>query len=327
MLTTFMITVLLILIILNGMTQYAFRQITQMKLQTDDNIFSNLEKAGVFSREQFNNLAKKEVRITSIDGLRLSGYVLESHPESSRWAIIVHGYTVSLHVSTQYIDMFERKGFNVLLIDQRRHGNSQGKYTTYGFMEKYDVECWVNWIIEHYGENSVIGLHGQSVGGGTVIEYLSIAHPNVKFVVAECPYSDLTELLRHQIKVLNNLPVYPLLPLVNIQMQKRAGFRMQQVSPLRAVRYSSMPLLLIHGTQDNFVPTHMSQSLYEHKKGPKRLLLIEGAGHANAYAVDPQRYADEVHALVQDTLGSLEEPEEVSAPLGDTEQQAYLSSI
>ncbi|MNI33290.1 2-succinyl-6-hydroxy-2,4-cyclohexadiene-1-carboxylate synthase [compost metagenome] len=320
-----MLTVLLILIILNGMTRYAFRQITQMKLQTGDSIFSNLEKAGVFSRERFNNLVKKEVYITSKDGLRLCGYVLESHPESNRWAIIVHGYTVSLHVSTQYIDMFECKGFNVLLIDQRRHGNSQGKYTTYGFMEKHDVDGWVQWIIEHYGENSVIGLHGQSVGGGTVIEYLSIAHPNVKFVVAECPYSDLTELLRHQIKVLNKLPIYPLLPLVNIQMQKRAGFRMQQVSPLRAVRYSSMPLLLIHGTEDNFVPTQMSKSLYEHKRGPKRLLLIEGAVHGNAYAVDPQSYTKEVHALIQETLGPQEEPMEAPAPSGP--EQAYLPSI
>ncbi|MBA9088016.1 hypothetical protein FHR92_004509 [Fontibacillus solani] len=325
MLTTLMITVLLILIILNGMTRYAFRQITQMKLQTDESIYNNLEKSGVFSRERFDNLIKKEAHITSKDGLRLSGCVLESHPESKRWAIIVHGYTVSLHVSTQYIDMFEREGFNVLLIDQRRHGNSQGKYTTYGFMEKYDVDCWVNWIIEHYGEDRVIGLHGQSIGGGTVIEYLSIAHPNVKFVVAECPYSDLTELLRHQIKVLNKLPIYPLLPLVNIQMQRRAGFRMQQVSPLRAVRYSSMPLLLIHGTNDNFVPTHMSKSLYEHKRGAKRLLLIEGAVHANVYAVNPQRYTEEVHALIQETLGTFEGSGEISTPA--SMDQAYLPSI
>lgn len=65
--------------------------------------------------------------------------------------IIVHGYTVSLHASTQYIDMFRDAGFNILLIDQRRHGGSQGKYTTYGYYEKYDVQTWVNWILEHYG--------------------------------------------------------------------------------------------------------------------------------------------------------------------------------
>lgn len=327
MLATLMITVLVILTIVNGATRYAFRQITQMKPQSSESIYTNLEQAGVFSREKFNNLIKKEVQIISRDGFKLSGYVLESHPNSKRWAIIVHGYTVSLHVSAQYIDMFEREGFNVLLIDQRRHGNSQGKYTTYGFMEKYDVDSWVRWILEHYGEDRVIGLHGQSLGGGTVLEYLNIAHPNVKFVIADCPYSDLTELLRYQIKVLNKLPIYPLLPLLNIQMKRRAGFRMQQVSPLRAVRYSTMPLLLIHGTKDNYVPTHMGESLYEHKRGPKRLLLVEGAVHGNAYAVSPQQYAEEVHALIQETLGSLEKPEKSEESAVSQIEHAYLPSI
>lgn len=310
MLFTLMISVLFILLIVHGVTRYAFHQITQMKLQTHERMYQNLESAGVFSRERFDNLKKREVRITSKDGLRLSGYVLESHPESHRWVIIVHGYTVSLHVSTQYIEMFEQEGFNVLLIDQRRHGNSQGKYTTYGYMEKYDIAAWVYWIMEHYGEDIAIGLHGQSFGGGTVLEYLSIAHPSVKFVVADCPYSDLTQLLRYQIKELNKIPASSLiLPLVNIQLKRRAGFRMQQVSPLRTVRSSPMPLLLIHGTSDDYVPTHMCKSLFEHKQGHKKLLLIEGAVHGNAYAVDPKRYTEEVHKLIQETLGTFQQTE------------------
>lgn len=326
MLFTLMISVLLILLIVYGVTRYAFHQITQMKLQTSDGIFNNLERAGVFSRERFNNLKKREVRINSRDGLQLSGYVLESHPESNRWVIIVHGYTVSLHVSTQYIEMFEQQGFNVLLIDQRRHGNSQGKYTTYGYMEKYDIDSWVHWVMEHYGEDIAIGLHGQSFGGGTVLEYLSIAHSSVKFVIADCPYSDLTQLLRYQIKELKKIPASSLiLPLVNIQLKRRAGFRMQQVSPLRSVRSSPMPLLLIHGTLDDYVPTHMCKALFEHKQGPKKLLLVEGAVHANAYAVDPKRYTEEVHKLIQETLGTFQKTE-------DSEQlslgtDAYLASI
>lgn len=326
MLFTFMVSVLLVLLIVYGITLYAFRQITQMKLQTNDKIYQNLEKAGVFSRERFNNLKKQEVRIKSRDGLQLGGYVLESHPESNRWIIIVHGYTVSLHVSTQYIEMFEQQGFNVLLIDQRRHGNSEGKYTTYGYMEKYDIDSWVHWIMEHYGKDVAIGLHGQSFGGGTVLEYLSIAHSNVKFVVADCPYSDLTQLLRYQIKELKKIPASSLiLPLVNIQLKRRAGFRMQQVSPLRTVRSSPMPLLLIHGTLDDFVPTHMCKSLFEHKQGPKKLLLVEGAIHGNAYAVDPKRYTEEVHKLIHETLGTIskiDDDEQLSLSTG-----TYLASI
>ncbi|RCX16182.1 hypothetical protein DFP94_11339 [Fontibacillus phaseoli] len=287
---------------ISGMTKFAFRQITQMKLQKHENIFEYLESTGVYSRQRFNSLEKREVQTKSKDGLTLSGYALETHPGAKRWMIIFHGYTVSLHVSTQYIDMFDREGFNMLLIDQRRHGNSQGLYTTYGFHEKFDVETWIEWILDHYGEECVIGLHGQSLGGGTVLEYLAIADHHVKFVIADCPYSDLTRLMHHQIRVLNKIPTFPLLKLVNRRMERVAGFRMEQVSPLKAVEHSKMPVLFVHGTDDNYVPTYMSKELYERKPEPKQLLLVEGAVHANAYSVDRKRYAEEVHALIRNAL-------------------------
>ncbi|WP_334074718.1 MULTISPECIES: alpha/beta hydrolase [Paenibacillus] len=317
------LAVLLLLLAVSGITRFAFRQITQMKLQTFEGIFDYLEASGVFTRDRFNLLEKKDVFIKSKDGLKLSGFILEPHPGVNNWVIIIHGYTVSLHVSTQYIDMFEQEGFNLLLIDQRRHGNSQGQYTTYGYYEKYDVECWVNWLLEQYGDDCVIGMHGQSLGGGTVLEYLAIADPHVKFVVADCPYSDLTRLMRHQVSVLNKLPAFPLLRLVNRRMERVAGFRMEQVSPLKAVEHSRIPVLFVHGTRDNYVPTYMSEELYERKPEPKRLLLVEGAVHANAYGVNPVRYAEEVHALIQDALGEEVHPAAASQVEESRQSAAY----
>ncbi|MEK4508667.1 alpha/beta hydrolase [Paenibacillus sp. FSL K6-2524] len=299
------LVLLLVLLIASGLMHFTFRQVTQMKLQTNESMFEYLERTGVFSQERFDTLDKHEVQTTSKDGLKLHGYVLEPHPDLQRWAIIVHGYTVSLAVSTQYIDMFQQKGFNILLIDQRRHGKSEGKYTTYGYEEKYDIEVWVTWILENYGNDCVIGLHGQSFGGGTVLEYLSIAHPNVKFVIADCPYSDLTELIRHQLTVLNKIPAFPLLPMVDRYTKRKAGFRLGQVSPLKTVENSTLPVLFIHGTEDNYVPTHMSQDLYNHKPEPKRLLLVEEAVHGNAFGVDPNRYIHEVHSFIEEALDTV----------------------
>ncbi|MNJ33086.1 2-succinyl-6-hydroxy-2,4-cyclohexadiene-1-carboxylate synthase [compost metagenome] len=303
----FTILLIVILVVLLGaslVARFAFRQMTQMKLQTYESIFGYLEKSGIYSRERFELLDKKEVKVISRDGLTLCGYILHTRPDSKQWMIIVHGYTVSLHVSAQYVDMFQEEGFNILLIDQRRHGNSEGKYTTYGYHEKYDVQTWVTWLLENYGSEITIGLHGQSFGGGTVLEYLSIAHPNVKFVIADCPYSDLTELMSYQLRVLNKLPAFPLLPLIDRQMERKAGFRLRQVSPLKAVEQSSLPVLFVHGTDDRYVPTHMSKDLYEHKPEPKRLLLVDGAEHANAYSVDPKRYSEEVHSFIHEALAA-----------------------
>lgn len=298
------IIVLVVVLAVSLLTRFAFRQITQMKLQTYENIFDYLEKSGIYSRDRFEMLDKKEVKVTSQDGLSLSGYVLDTHPDSKQWVIIVHGYTVSLHVSAQYVDMFQEEGFNVLLVDQRRHGNSEGEYTTYGYHEKYDLQAWVAWLLDNYGSDLTIGLHGQSFGGGTVLEYLAIAHPNVKFIIADCPYSDLTELMRYQLRVLNKIPAFPLLSLVDRRLERKAGFRLKQVSPLKAVEQSTLPVMFVHGTEDHYVPTHMSKDLYEHKPEPKKLLLIDGAEHANAYSVDPKRYSEEVHSFIREALAT-----------------------
>ncbi|GIP23652.1 alpha/beta hydrolase [Paenibacillus sp. J22TS3] len=307
--TILIIVLLIILLAVSGITRFGFRQITQMKLQTSDGLFGFMEQMGVYSREKFHALVKREARVTSRDGLLLHGYVLEPHPDSKRWMIIVHGYTASLEVAAQFIGMFEDKGFNILLIDQRRHGRSEGSYTTYGYQEKYDIETWVKWVTDHYGEDITIGLHGQSLGGGTVLEYLSIAHPNVKFVIADCPYSDLTELIRHQMTVLNKVPAFPFMPLIDQQLERKAGFRLAQVSPIKAVRSSSLPVLFIHGSEDTYVPTHMSEDMYAVKPGPKDLLIVRGAVHANAYGVDPKGYTEKVQHFIDEVLRAAPAPE------------------
>ncbi|MNK27877.1 2-succinyl-6-hydroxy-2,4-cyclohexadiene-1-carboxylate synthase [compost metagenome] len=300
--TILFIVLLLIVLAVSGVTRFGFRQITQMRLQTSEGLFNFMEQTGVFTREKFEALVKREVSVTSRDGLLLNAHVLESHPGSKRWAIIVHGFTASFEVSAQFAGMFEDKGFNILLVDQRRHGRSQGSYTTYGYQEKYDVEVWVNWVHDHYGEDVLIGLHGQSMGGGTVLEYLSIAHPSVKFVIADCPYSDLTELIRYQMTVLNKVPAFPFMSLIDNRLERKAGFRLNQVSPIRAVRQSLLPVLFIHGSADTYVPTQMSRDMYEAKPGFKELLIIDGGIHANAYGADPAGYTKKVHSFIDEVL-------------------------
>jgi len=309
-----------------GIIAFAFQQLTHMKLQSTDHLFQYLEQSGVYSRERFSRLKKQEVHILSDDGLRLCGYVIENDPSSKHWAIIVHGYTVSMLISTQYIDLFQSEGFNILLIDQRRHGNSEGKYTTYGYYEKYDIAAWVRWILHSYGTECSIGLHGQSLGGSTVLEYLSIVHPNVKFVVADCPFSDMKQLVRHQARTVYRLPASPILPIINMMLKSRAGFSMEQVSPLQVVEHCHLPALFIHGTKDNYVPTYMSEQLYEHKAGPKNLLLVEGAIHGNAYAVAPKEYSEAVRLLIHQALKTEVHPTSIAAIspelTGATEQAA-----
>lgn len=300
------ITLFVLAILAAGITHFGYVQITQMRVKNDLSLFAILENLGLYSRDRYEALVKQEVALSSIDGLKLSGAAIEPYPDSKRWMIIVHGYTGSRAVSTQFIDMFTDEGYNVLLIDQRRHGQSEGRYTTYGYYEKYDVQTWVNWLVKQHGANTEIGLHGQSLGGGTVLEYLSIAAPQVKLVIADCPYSDLTDLMKYQISKLNKIPSVPFFRWMNNRIRKKAGFSFEQVSPIRSVRESHLPVMFIHGTNDTYVPTRMSQEMYDVKPGPKKLLLIKGASHANAYHIDPQEYQKETRSFLHEYIGKPE---------------------
>ncbi|GAB6928700.1 alpha/beta hydrolase [Paenibacillus sp. JCM 10914] len=317
-----MIILLAAVVMAVAITQVGYLQITRMPVKKDFKLFSVLEQAGLYSRERYESLPKQEIVIKSFDGLKLCGAAIESNSGSNQWMLLVHGYTGSRAISTQFIDMFTDKGYNVLLIDQRRHGQSEGRYTTYGYYEKHDVAAWVNWITQQYGSDVSIGLHGQSLGGGTVLEYLSIAKPQVKLVIADCPYSDLTELMRHQLSRLNKIPSVPFLSWVNARIRRKAGFSLHQVSPIRAVRGSSLPILFIHGTRDNYVPTRMSIDMFEAKPEPKRLLLIEGAIHANAYHIDPKHYKQGVHDFLLEYMG-----EPVESPQPEQAEPISLSPL
>ncbi|UHA74944.1 alpha/beta hydrolase [Paenibacillus sp. 481] len=318
---------LIILLLLWLVPQYGLNQITRMKKSTYEMCLNILEQCNIFSKQQFDDCKKEQVYVYSRDGLKLHGYYVEKYPHSKRTIVIVHGYTSALTWSAQFMDMFFRQGFNVLLVDQRRHGQSEGEYTTYGYYEKYDIQAWVDWIIARKGEQAVIGLHGQSLGGGTVLEYVSIHSPQVRFVIADCPYSDLTTLLKYQISKLNHMPTWPFLKLIDRLLHRKAGFRMQDVSPERAIAESDLPIMFVHGAADKYVPTYMSERMYDIKQGPKKLLLIEGAEHAVAYCVNKQQYEEAVVEFVVHTIGKPTEEEwSEASPVYSTEAQVQTEA-
>ncbi|NMM53058.1 alpha/beta hydrolase [Paenibacillus aquistagni] len=279
----------------------AVHEMTRMKRSTYDRCLEILEEYGIYTRETFEQMEHEEIQLSSHDRLNLHGRYIEHDPTSNRVVLIVHGYTAALPWSCQFASMFEQKGFNILLVDQRRHGRSDGQHTTFGYHEKYDIQAWIDWIVSRKGEDCVIGLHGQSLGGGTVLEYTAIHRPQVRFIIADCPYSDLTKLMRHQLKKYY-LPVRPTLMLMNRLLKQQAGFSMDDVSPIEVIRTCKLPILFIHGKDDVFVPTWMSEDLHAVKPAPSELLLIDHAAHAVSYCKNPKKYEAAVHQFIDKYL-------------------------
>lgn len=296
-----LIVVLTILILINFASIVAFKYMTLGIRRSLEECFALNEKDGLYKREQFEQISKEEAEVTTLDGLTLRGSFLENFRETKRVVIIVHGYNLSHATSLQFIEMFFKEGFNVLIVDQRGHGRSQGKYATYGYYEKYDLNEWVKWIIKKIGEDAVIGLHGQSMGAATVLEYASI-NKHAKFIIADCPYSDAWQLIKHQFAELNHVPVFPIAFAADFRLRRKARFSLKDVSPINSIKDKDIPVMFVHGSKDNFVPTCMSEEMYKAKQGYKKLLIIDGASHANAYSTNKELYEEEVKSFINEVL-------------------------
>ncbi|MBC5624240.1 alpha/beta hydrolase [Clostridium sp. NSJ-49] len=201
-----------------------------------------------------------------------------------------HGYTANHYIDYQFTDIFFEEGYNVLLIDMRSHGESEGKVASYGYNESKDIGSWVRWIKDKIGEDAYIGLHGQSMGAATVMLY-GATHPNdIKFVIEDCGFTSAREAIKFQFRKVK-IPFWPLYDLIRVKVKRKYKFDFNNISPEDAIVNSDIPVLFIHGDNDKVVPTWMGEALYNEKNGEMdRLYLVQGAGHMEAYSKDKEKY-------------------------------------
>lgn len=246
-----------------------------------------------FDLPSYQDKIKQTFRIKSDYGYILYCELVENpNKEDKKIAILCHGLGYARYGSIKYMDLFLKLGFTVLLYDHRNHGQSGKAITTMGFYEKYDLIRVVDWCYEHYGKDCRIITHGESMGAATVLLHLGI-DDRVKCAIADCSYSDLRQLLRHQLKQYYHLPRF-LIPVESVITYLRAGFWYEQVSPIDIVSQTDIPVLFIHGKRDNLVPAIMSKQMYEAKKKNKAIYLVAKARHAESYCKNKEEYDKQV---------------------------------
>jgi pimeloyl-ACP methyl ester carboxylesterase len=135
------------------------------------------------------------------------------------------------------------------------------------------------------------------MGAATVLMHLDIDN-RVSCIIADCSYSDLNVLLRHQLKTYYHLPCF-LIPVVSCITYLRAGFWYYDVSPIRSVMRAKVPILFIHGKRDSFVPVDMTKQMYECKKKNKAVYLVAKARHAESYCVNKEGYQKRVEEFLK----------------------------
>lgn len=234
--------------------------------------------------------AFEEVTIVSHDGLTLKGRYYH-YADGAPLEIMCHGYKGNaIRDFCGNWRIAKEDGRNVLLIDQRCHGNSEGHTITFGIQERRDVLGWITWANQRFGEVPIL-LSGVSMGAATVLMVSGMDLPdNVKAVVADCPYDAPSNIIKKVLGQDMGMPVGLVYPLIRFGGMVYGRFNLNAFSPVEAVRKTKLPILLIHGDDDRFVPYNMSVNI--HAAAPEKINFhtVPGAGHALNYVTDPETY-------------------------------------
>ncbi|MCM1048863.1 MAG: alpha/beta fold hydrolase [Clostridiales bacterium] len=288
----------------------AFERITdesyEAQVQTSDikvNRQLNLNETG----EWLKNVEKQKISVVNYDGYKLIAEEFFPEEESHKWLLLLHGYTGWKEEMYPFAYWYNMQGFHVIVPDLRCQGESEGDFIGMGWTDHYDCELWLEYILSQDAEAEIV-LHGQSMGAATALmmsgeENLS---ENVVAVVSDCSYTDAYSMFGEKIKEWFSLPAFPIVETACLVLRARGGYNLKDASALEAVKKSDVPTLFIHGSDDVMISVQMTKDLYEAAVCRKELLIVEGAGHAQAQDKSPDEYYGAIRDFLEQTGIDLE---------------------
>ena len=230
------------------------------------------------------------VTIESFDGTKLFGryYHLK---DGAPLEILFHGYRSCAFRDCSGGHALARKmGFNTLVIDQRAHGESGGRIITFGVKERLDCKRWIEYANHRFGSDTPILLSGLSMGAATVLMASELDLPqNVTCIMADSPYSTPSAIIEKVCKDMH-YPVALCRPFIHLGALIFGHFKLNACNAKDAVSHTRIPILLIHGEADHFVPCDMTNEIKAAGSGRIEAYTFPGAGHGLSYIIDPLRY-------------------------------------
>jgi len=231
-------------------------------------------------------LEYEEVTFKSTDGIKLSGWFIPNN-KTKATVIVMHGYPAD-KANLLGIAEFLAKDFNVFLFDFRSFGQSEGKYTTAGYLEKNDLLGAIKYL-EKEKNITKIGLYGFSLGGAVA---LATNHSNVKAIVTDSTYAKLKHMLEHMYRIFFIFK-YPLAYLTKLYGILFLRINVDDASPVDNIQNLKVPILLIHAERDSQIPVNEAYLLHDANKKAE-LWIVEKAEHGMTHSINPLKYEKKV---------------------------------
>ncbi|MBR2021162.1 MAG: alpha/beta hydrolase [Clostridia bacterium] len=260
-----------------------------------DRMLSNIDKLEALEFEA--------VTTKSHDGLTLYGRYYKRERENIV-EIDFHGYRG--HAMRDYCGgcfISKQNGISSIIVDQRSHGNSEGNAITFGIKERYDVVSWIEFALSRFGSDTRIILSGVSMGAATVLMASELNLPeNVVCILADCPYSSPSEIIKKVAKD-RGFSAKVIYPFIKLSARLFARINLEESSPIEAVKNTDIPVLIVHGDDDRYVPYEMGKAVFDAcLSHTKKMLTVKRAGHAISYFLDTENYTKTVSDFVEDAI-------------------------
>ena len=228
--------------------------------------------------------------------LELAGWFFDTRPRS-RAIVLVHGKDAcrgtELRSSThELVDRLRARGFAVLTIDLRGHGESGPARMTYGINERRDVLGAIDWLLARGYEPGRIGVLGASMGGAAAIG-AAREEAAIGAIVTDSTYADFNEMIEAKFRDLSGLPRF-FLPGGKLLARALTGQAVHAARPLDHARAlgERVPMLVIHAQSDPFVPVEHARRLAS--VSGAQLWVTEGERHLASFVSDREEYARQV---------------------------------
>lgn len=246
----------------------------------------------------------EKIEIKSKRNERLAGFLTYPKSESNVFVLFAHGYHTDHNGDpANFLQYYVEQGYNFLAVDHIASGESEGRFVGFDYFETDDCLQWLDYLINRFGDDIKIIIHGVSMGGATVCQMVSRVPNQVKLAIADCPYTSAAEEFNETVK---NACIKNYELAVNIfnRINKTfAKYDLRDTDVRKSVQNTKVPMLFVHGNDDTFVPTRMGIELFKLCTAQKDILLVDGAKHAECIRVDEAGYHKKLNEFINKYLG------------------------
>lgn len=249
------------------------------------------------SIEYLDSLKSERVYTKSFDNLKLAASYYNNNSDTT--ILLFHGYRSDGRFDFACaVKFYIELGLNVLVVDQRANGESEGRLITFGIKERRDVITWTDFINQKYAPRNIF-LSGVSMGATTVMMAANLQLPqNVKGIIADCGFTAAPDIIKKVALQAFKINASPILPVLNVMCKLFGNFSLYETTTVKALKESDIPIFFIHGKKDGFVPCEMTEESYKAAEAEKYICLVDDADHGISFLVDTDNIQKQITEFV-----------------------------